>query len=559
MKAILGIDLGTTNSAMAVWNGTEPHLLPNNRGSRITPSVVAMADGGEILVGESAVNQAVINARNTVHAVKRHIGSGHTFNLRGATLSAEEVSACIIRKLRHDAEEYLGTQIHDAVITVPAYFSEKQRRATVEAGRLAGLRVRRVLNEPTAAALAYASRQPADRIILVYDLGGGTFDVTCLRQSGMDFEVLSTAGDAELGGLDFTRLLLNDVKQGFTAKAGISLDDPVICRQLEEAVERGKIELSSRDSVEIGFPFIGSDGRPLHLNRRVHRIEFNRLIGGLVERSVHLTMEALRQAEVRPEELDGLVLSGGSSRIPLIRHRLQETLGCGHVSQVNPDEIVALGAAIQASMLIENRDMSLRDVTAFDLGVEIEHGRFIPIVQRNSALPASSRRIFTTITDGQTVAEIHVLQGNHETAAKNSSLGRFMLSGIKQDAKGQPRIEIEFRVDNDGLVEVAAVDKDTGARHRVTLSSTSGGGIDDSTAGLRSRVQSLIRRLETACRESAAQLDRDFLQESREVCSLARRSVLQQDNEALRQVKSALETLLIEIHSIGGITHESIS
>ncbi|AFG38125.1 Hsp70 family protein [Spirochaeta africana] len=556
MKPVLGIDLGTTNSAMAIWNGSEPEIIPNDRGSRITPSVVAVHDSGEVLVGESAVNQAVVNARNTVYGVKRRMGTSDEYLLNGRRFTPEEVSACIVRKLRLDAEEYLGVDVHDAVITVPAYFSERQRRATIEAGRLAGLRVLRILNEPTAAALAYASRCDSERVILVYDLGGGTFDVTCLRQTGSDFQVLATAGDPALGGVDFTDLLLQSVRQGFAADAGIELADAVIVQQLREMVERGKIELSSRDSAEFGFPFIGSDGRPLHLHRGISRSEFNAMIHGQVDRSLALTRQALTHAGIAAREVDALVLSGGSSRIPLIRQLLQEEFGSRQVSQVNPDEIVAMGAALQASLLQDNRDMSLRDVTAFDLGVEIEQGRFVPLVKRNSPLPAAAERLFTTISDEQAAVEIHVLQGNQAVASGNSSLGRFLLDGIQRGRRGQPRIRIKFRVDADGLVHVGAIDQETGAEQEVTLS---GAGDAAPELGRRSRVQSLVQRLERQVRAASEQLDPGFQREAREVCSLARRSMLQQDDEALDQIRGALETLLIEVQSFGGITNESFS
>ncbi|THB62475.1 MAG: heat-shock protein Hsp70, partial [Spirochaetaceae bacterium] len=470
-----------------------------------------------------------------------------------------EISSWIIRKLRHDAQQYLGSTINEAVITVPAYFSEQQRRATVEAGRLAGLRIRRVLNEPTAAALAYASRQNANRIIVVYDLGGGTFDVTCLRQDGRDFRVLSTTGDSQLGGMDFTRLLLDEVRAAFEQRSGLSLTNPVIQQQLYEMVERGKIELSSRDAAEIGFPFIGSDGVPLHLHHRMDRAGFNRLINALVEKSFTLTFEALHEAKLKANDIDSLVLSGGSSRIPMIRQLLQQRLGCSQVSQVNPDEIVALGAAIQASMLTMERDMSLRDVTAFDLGVEIDQGRFVALVQRNSPLPAVAERVFTTISDDQSAVEIHVQQGTDRAADKNTSLGRFLLSGIRRGQQGTPRIRVRFKVDVDGLVTVSAYDQDTGARQRVTLASETPDAAfsaRDQRVSLRSGVQALVQRLEGGCKEFSHELDSDFLREAREACAMARRAVLQQDTEAILRIKTALETLLIEVQAAGGITNE---
>ncbi len=553
MGRIVGIDLGTTNSAVAYWNGSEAEIIPNDRGSRITPSVVALGEEGDFLVGESALNQAVIYPEHTVIGVKRRMGSSHRYELRGTQLSPEEISAVIIRELRRHAEEYLGESIHEAVITVPAYFSEKQRRATIEAGRMAGLRVRRILNEPTAAALAYASREKSYRNILVYDLGGGTFDVTCLQQAGANFQVLSTAGDSKLGGMDFSRLLLKQVTESFAEGSGLILADPVIQQQLFEMIERGKIELSSREKTNIGFPFIGSDGKPVHLKQIINRTDFNALIIDLVERSLDLTAAALSEAKLAPDEIDSLVLSGGSSRIPLVRQLLQQQIGCTHVSQVNPDEIVALGAAIQASLLSEQRDMFFRDVTAFDLGVEIEEGRFAPIVRRNTPLPANAQRVFTTVSDDQTAVELHVLQGIGDHIDENTSLGRFLLSGIHRGQRGAARIRVSFSVDVDGLVTVQAADADTGVKETVTLS----GNTDASSAkqpSIRSRVQALTQRLESGCRQFKHELDDAFIQEARELCTLARRSVLQQNSEAILQVQSALETLLIEIHALGGIS-----
>ncbi|GAB6089836.1 Hsp70 family protein [Spirochaeta dissipatitropha] len=555
MKYVIGIDLGTTNSAMAVWNGSSADIIPNDRGNRITPSVVAMTDSGEILVGESAVNQAAVNPSQTVFAVKRKMGTSHRFVLNGMEFSPTEISSWIISKLKQDAESFLGTELHEAVITVPAYFSEQQRRDTVNAGVQSGLRVLRVLNEPTAAALAYASREENKRTILVYDLGGGTFDASCLLQDGDRFTVLATAGDTELGGIDFTDRLFSMVYDDFRKQADTDLADTIIRQQLYEMVERCKIELSSREEVDAAIPFIGAAGKPLHLQKKIRRIELNAMISDLVERSLQITRQVLSDAAVEPSRIDSLVLSGGSSRIPLIRHLLSESLGCSQVSQVNPDEVVALGAAIQASMISEDRQLSLRDVTAFDLGVEIDKGRFAAIVKRNSTLPVNARQMFTTISDHQTAVEIHVLQGNHQKAAENSSLGRFLLSGIRQDKQGQPRIQIDFSVDVDGFVSVKAADKDTSVSQGVVLSSSTAEPYEADT-GLRSRVQSLVLRLEDGCRQHGTGLDDDYMREARELCSLARRAVLQQDSEGLLQVKAALETMCIELQAMGGITRE---
>ncbi len=412
MKPIIGVDLGTTNSAVAFMDGNEPRVIPNKRGSRITPSVVAFTDSGDILVGESAKNQAIVNAGRTITAVKRTMGSTTAFEIAGRA---------------YRPEEYLGSEVHDAVITVPAHFSEAQRRATQEAGRLAGLRVARILNEPTAAALAYAYKTPGDRRILVDDLGGGTLDVTCLKKQGMDFRVLAAEGDNHLGGIDFDRLLLDRVVEKFETDSDMSIrSEPVLMQQLAGLTEQAKIELSTRESAHIALPFFGglseSGGRqrPLHLSFEINRETFNELIDGLVQRTVKLTMKAVKTAGFGIRGVDSLVLSGGSSRIPLVGSYLKRALNLEKVALVNPDEMVALGAAVQAGILSgEARStdkIEVHDVMPYNLGVEIEGDQFVTVLARNTAISAEAQPTFTTVSDDQASVEIHVLQGDRRAA-----------------------------------------------------------------------------------------------------------------------------------------------
>ncbi len=471
MEHIIGIDLGTTTSAAAYMDGDDPVVIPNDRGNRITPSVVAFDESGAILVGESAKNQAVINASRTASHIKRRMGdTGWAFQVDGRRYTAPELSAFILRKLKEDAERYLGGWVGSAVITVPAHFGDTERKATMEAGHLAGLRVPRILNEPTSAALAYARRWGGSSRILVYDLGGGTFDVTCLAKEAQEFTVRSTAGDSSLGGVDFDRLLLERVVADFERQSGLELrQDPVMMQQLTELCERAKIELSNQESASVALPFI-SAGAAMHLRHMIRRDELNELISELVRKTVKLTLRAVKEAGFGVEGIDALVLSGGSSRIPLVHGYLRRALGLGEVALVNPDEIVACGAAVQAALLEQTGLRAvLRDVTAFNLGVEIDGGIFVPVVRRNSRLPVVEKRVFTTVADGQDSVEVHVLQGDSEVARENQSLGRFLLSGIRDAPKGQPRIDVEFRLDEDGLATIAAQDLDTLVAQKISV------------------------------------------------------------------------------------------
>ncbi len=542
MPRTVGIDLGTTNSAIAFMEGADPRLIPNNRGNRITPSVVAF--GEEILVGESAKNQAIVNADRTVQHVKRLMGSPEPIEIGGKQFSPEDVSSYILRKLKTDAEAFLGEGVSRAVITVPAHFGEAQRSATKEAGRLAGLDVRRIVNEPTAAALAYAARAARRENILVYDLGGGTFDVTCLVKDGLDYTVVSTTGDGRIGGVDFDALLMERVLAAFESELGGGIgSDPILLQQLDALVEAAKIELSTSDVATIAMPFISGQGRPVHLTRRVFREEFNELIESLVASTLDLTRQALSESGFAAQGVDRLVFAGGSTRIPLVRSRLLAELDLREVPQINPDEVVALGAAVQASLLDAGTPYRLQDVTGYALGVEIENDSSVEVIARNTPLPAEGKRTFTTVSDAQTSVEINVLQGESDRASENASLGRFLLSGVQQGKKGQPRIEVTFRLDVDGIAHIFAEDTQTRARHAIIVTP-----LDQGTAGSReTQVLSLARRLETLLAQGGDLIDQDLRQESEEMISRSRQVVESSAEKKLPECKLALETLIGEV------------
>ncbi|MFP4382437.1 MAG: Hsp70 family protein [Spirochaetia bacterium] len=563
MKQVIGIDLGTTNSAMAFMDGDEPKLIPNNRGSRITPSVVAFTPEGDVLVGESAKNQAAVNAEGTVSAVKRAMGTDRVFNVRGKNYTPVDISSFILQKMKSDAEAYLGEPITEAVITVPAYFSEPQRRATVEAGKKAGLDVRRVLNEPTAAALAYAHRMTEEKRILVYDLGGGTFDVTCLAKEENRFVVKSTGGDPFLGGLDFDRLLLKRVLESFRKQTNLPLEeDPVILQQLNEQVESAKKELSSRESATISLPFISGTGKPLHLTCSVSRREFDEIIDALVKRTIKRTQRAVADAGFGISGIDFLVLSGGSSRIPLVRRYLDRILSPKQANQVNPDEIVAMGAAVQASMLNGSdsslhEEIILKEITSYHLGVEIEGDTFVPIIPKNSSIPARAEKIFTTVEDNQSSVEIHVMQGQSEIASNNRSLGRFLLSGIREGRKGQPRISVAFSIDADGLADVGAFDLDTGVQQRISITPLLARGeniAEDKPRDENGRLRAaflrdrLFRLKETGKQE----LGPDFCDEISELLMLTDTAIGENDVKSMKECQLAMETLIGEIEAVIG-------
>lgn len=540
---IVGIDLGTTNSLISCYLDGSPAILPNERGGRLTPSVVSLAEQNEILVGESAKNQSVVHADKTIIAVKRSMGGRETFTLGNREVSAEEVSCEILRSLKRSAEKYLGSEVKEAIITVPAHFNDAQRQATREAGRLAGLQVKLLVNEPTAAALAYADRGGGGDRVVVYDLGGGTFDVTCLERRSDGFYVRSTLGDNNLGGVDFDRMLGERIRAAFEEQSGITFgDDPFMGQQLSELVERAKIELSSNPTASVALPFMGSGGKPMHLRYDVGREEFEELIESLVDRTIDLTKKAIEEAGF--DGIDALVLSGGSSRVPLVQRRLEEQFGVPSAPLINPDEVVALGAAIHGKNLTIDGGVSLHDVSSYALGVEIDGGSVIHLVNRNTPLPATAARVFTTIADMQEVAEVNVLQGDSHRARENISLGRFTLSGIQRGKKGNPRIEVSFSVDEDGMTQVHARDLATGSSERISILPALE---ENDPAAEERRLSSLIRRVDQLLEMGAGSLEPEFAAEAAEILGGARRVHLNAASGERSEYRLALESLVREL------------
>jgi len=473
MPKIVGIDLGTTNSLIAYLEGGRPVIIPNAEGNRLTPSVVAFTKDGQLLVGEPAKRQAIINADRTVRSIKRNMGTNYKVRIDDKEYTPQEISAMILRKLKNDAEAYLGEKIEKAVITVPAYFSDAQRQATKDAGAIAGLDVVRIINEPTAAALAYGLDKEGHQKILVFDLGGGTFDVSILEIGEGVFEVIATAGNNRLGGDDFDERIVNWLIENFMGEHGINLkEDKTALQRLYEAAEKAKIELSSKISTEINLPFIAMKGNtPLHLSYTLTRAKFEELTYDLVEKTKGPTERALSDAGLSPSQIDKIILVGGATRMPCILDWIKKYFGREPQRNVNPDEAVALGAAIQAGVIGgEIRDIVLVDVTPLSLGIETLGGVFTKIIDRNTSIPVSKSQIFTTAADYQTSVEIHVLQGERALAKDNISLGRFMLDGIPPAPRGIPQIEVTFDIDVNGIVHVSAKDKATGKEQRITIS-----------------------------------------------------------------------------------------
>ena len=482
MGKIIGIDLGTTNSCVAVYEGGEPVVIANAEGARTTPSVVAFSKTGERMVGQVAKRQGITNPDRTISSIKRDMGTDRKVTIDDKNYTPQEISAMILQKLKSDAEAYLGTTVNEAVITVPAYFSDAQRQATKDAGKIAGLEVKRIINEPTAAALAYGVDKENAQKILVFDLGGGTFDVSILDIDDGVIEVLATAGNNRLGGDDFDDRIMNYMADEFLKSDGIDLrNDKMALQRLKEAAEKAKIELSGMTSTNVNLPFITADATgPKHFDMTISRAKFDELTSDLVQKTMEPTKQALSDSGLSANEIDKVLLVGGSSRIPAVQEAVKKFVGKEPFKGINPDECVAIGAAIQGGVLSEDvKGVLLLDVTPLSLGIETLGGVCTKMIERNTTIPVKKSQIFSTAADNQPSVEIHVLQGEREMAADNTTLGRFMLDGIPAAPRGIPQIEVTFDIDANGIVNVTATDKGTGKEQHITITSSTNMSKDD--------------------------------------------------------------------------------
>ena len=513
MAKIIGIDLGTTNSCVSVMEGGEAVVIANAEGSRTTPSVVAFGKNGERMVGQVAKRQAITNPDRTIVSIKREMGTNHTINIDGKKLTPQEISAMILQKLKADAEAYLGEKITQAVITVPAYFNDAQRQATKDAGRIAGLEVMRIINEPTAAALAYGVDKENEQKIMVYDLGGGTFDVSVLDIGDGVLEVLATNGNTKLGGDDFDDRIIKWMVDGFKKDSGIDLSaDKMAMQRLKEAAEKAKIELSGVTTSNINLPFITADASgPKHLDMTLSRATFNELTADLVEGTMKPVRQAMSDAGLKPADIAKILLVGGSTRIPAVQEAVKNYLGKDPFKGINPDECVAVGASIQAGVLSgEVKDLLLLDVTPLSLGIETMGGINTRLIERNTTIPTKKSQIFSTAADGQTSVEVHVLQGERDMARDNKTLGRFHLDGIAPAPRGVPQIEVTFDIDANGIVNVSAKDLGTGKEQKITITSSTNMNKEDVEKAVREAEQFAAedkkRREEIEARNQAEQL-----------------------------------------------------
>ena len=492
MSKIIGIDLGTTNSCVAVMEGGEPVVITNAEGNRTTPSVVAFSKTGERMVGQVAKRQAVTNHERTISSIKRHMGTDYKVDIDGKKYTPQEISAMILQKLKADAEAYLGGPVNEAVITVPAYFNDAQRQATKDAGKIAGLEVKRIINEPTAAALAYGVDKEAEQKIMVYDLGGGTFDVSILDIGDGVIEVLATAGNTHLGGDDFDECIIKYLVSEFKKSEGIDLSsDKVAMQRLKEAAEKAKIELSGVTSSNINLPYITADATgPKHLDVTLTRAKFNELTAHLVDATMEPVRQAMSDADLTANDISKVLLVGGSTRIPAVQEAVKKMTGKEGFKGINPDECVAVGAAIQGGVLGGDvKGLLLLDVTPLSLGIETMGGVFTRLIDRNTTIPTKKSQIFSTAADGQTSVEVHVLQGEREMAADNKTLGRFQLTGIAPAPRGVPQIEVTFDIDANGIVNVSAKDMGTGAEQKITITASSNLSKEDIDKAVREAEQ----------------------------------------------------------------------
>ncbi len=575
---ILGIDLGTTNSAFAVMEGGDPEIIVNGEGDRTTPSIVAFSDDGERLVGKPAKNQAVQNPEKTIQSIKRHMGDeDYTVEIEGEEYTPEQISAMILQKIKRDAEEYLGDDVEKAVITVPAYFNDKQRQATKNAGEIAGFDVDRIVNEPTAASMAYGLDDDTDQTVLVYDLGGGTFDVSILDLGDGIYEVIATNGDNDLGGDDWDEAIIDYLADEFESNHGIDLrDDRQALQRLKDAAEEAKIELSSRKETDINLPFItATDNGPVHLENSLTRAKFESLTSDLIDRTVEPTEQALSDADYSKSDIDEVILVGGSTRMPQVSEKVEELTGQEPKKNVNPDEAVALGAAIQGGVLSGDvDDIVLLDVTPLSLGIEVKGGLFERLIDKNTTIPTEESKVFTTAAPNQTSVQIRVFQGEREIANENEQLGEFHLAGIPPAPAGTPQIEVTFDIDKNGIVNVSAEDHGSGNSEEITIEG--GAGLSDEEVErmqneaeqhaeedeerrelieARNAAEGSVQRAETLLEENEENVDDDLEAEIRDEIEDVQ-DILEDEDATKEDLEDATENLSKSLQEIGKQMYE---